>query len=734
MREINKISEALFEKIRDRFGEVSLGDENAKATSTPTDARFINFDYVVDGQNHGNITLSLIDEISLKVYFSKNISERLSDEERKKWYSFLRELREFSKRNMLSFEPRDITRTTLKHRDIAQVSKADGTYTANDVVAESKLHGTKRSSYQEYGPARIIVRHSGKIDPERRGDRSRKIKSIYLENSEGERFKLPHNNLRYARAMARHVSEGGMLNDEFGQHITSIAEECSKLKPFKYSMSRRVFEDEETQAMVEAAFEYHGLLNNTLKRISGRKGYHVCKETFHNDEQSMDDFDLDNMRERFVKRTYNDATDPALPIVQKAYKMKKENKFAQQFESWANQMVGEDWTPDYDDLLELLGDELPVGVDAINVIGALEGTSISKNEMFDDLVDELLVLAEQNPDEDARDTIMGWMQTEMPSEYQTLIASVADTNEGSTYGASGMDEPVVDEGWDDDEGAGVETIQSAIIRRILGNVSQHSELIKRAGPDGVMNAALDVASSHAPMQEIGSSDVSIMVREVYNEVGVPYPELNEGRMKDIAIDIEELSNKAFKAKYGKTKEEMKANLSESYGDDYVNKSEKLKRMGAKPLGMLDKLKSIPQGVRAMAKGDTEDDLAMYNKSKAVKEDGSDVVTQWGIPQDEWAELESAVDHALENVQSEEDWDSFVHNINGLDEPLQGAIEDGLGSQDREHFMSAILNALKAGKDLEGTEPRAAVSSLIWVLKKAKRDYNQLAEMRRLAGL
>jgi hypothetical protein len=44
-----------------------------------------------------------------------------------------------------------------------------------------------------------------------------------------------------------------------------------------------------------------------------------------------------------------------------------------------------------------------------------------------------------------------------------------------------------------------------------------------------MNAASDVASFHAPMEEIGSSDVSIMVREVYREVGVEYPELKEER-------------------------------------------------------------------------------------------------------------------------------------------------------------------------------------------------------------
>lgn len=661
MREVNKIAESLFEKIRDRFEDVSLGDENAKATQDPEKARFFNFDYVVDGRNHGNITISIIDEMTLKVYFSKNVSHKLEDEERKKWYLFLKELREFAKRNMLSFEPRDITRNTLKYRDIQQQSKADSTYSKDEVVSEGRLHGTSRSSYQECGPVKIIVRHSDRVNPEIRGDRARHIRSIYLETHEGERFKLPMNNLRYARAMARHVSEGGCLTDDLGKHITDIAEECNKLRPFKSAMRRRTFEDSETQQMVEAAFEYHGLLNNTLKRMSGRKGYQQCKEAFKQDDTLMDDFDVDSMRERFVRKTYNDATDQALPIVQKAYQMKKQNKFSQQFESWADN-VAESWMPDYDDLLEVLGDELPVGVDAINAINALEGTSVSKNEMFDDLVEELLVLAEQDPDEDARDTILGWMQNEMPVEYQQLMNDIGDADTADEYGASTMDEPNVNEGeydentYDDDN---VEAIQTAILRRILGNISQHGELLRAVGPDGVMNAARDVAYSHSPVDELGSSDISIMVREVYQEAGVEYPEMNEeytprqeqplkykkeapskkrgrekyydylsktlgeGRVKEVATDIEELSNKQFYAKYKMSKEDMKAKLAEGQGDDYVNKDEKLKRAGAKELSTWDKIKMMPRQAKAMAKGDSEDDLVNYNQSKARLEETSD---------------------------------------------------------------------------------------------------------------
>jgi hypothetical protein len=593
---------------------------------------------------------------------------------------------------------------------------------------------------------RIIVRHSDYVDPEQRGARSRKIKSIFVETSEGERIKLPHNNLRYARAMARHVSEGGQLMDDFGQHITRIAEECGKLRPFKNSVRRRTFEDSETQAMVEAAFEYHGLLNNTLKRMSGRKGYARCKESFQaNEETLMDDFDVDSMRERFVRKTYNDATDQALPIVQKAYKMKKQNKFAQQFESWATN-VAESWEEDdsvidVDDLADLFADELPIGVDAINAINAVSGIINS-----DDLENELTQAAQQDPEADARDVIIGWLFDNQPGVYQELMNEIGDAdtadeyNEGNTYGASGMDEPNVNEGeydednelpydfytevideliqdnrrlmspsrqpivikrvqriindtakedkvpyhfdqgmfdeaykeivqfhkdmyvnetdhgielegeYDEDQ---VESIQSAILRRILGNIGQHSELLKKAGPDGVMNAARDVASFHAPVEELGSSDISIMVREVYNEVGVEYPELNEGRMKEVATDIEELSNKQFYAKYKMSKEDMKANLSEgnlrvarsdqrknreakyydwlaknaddfehyadadieeNVGDDHVNKKEKLARAGAHRAprqpeqSFMDIVKSTVKGAKAWVKG--EDD-SMY---------------------------------------------------------------------------------------------------------------------------
>ena len=447
MREINKIAEGLFEKIRDRFEDVSLGDDKAKATQDPEKARFFNFDYTVDGENYGNITMSLIDERALKVYFSKNITDELDDHAKKHWYQFLKELREFAKRNLLSFEPRDITRSTLKHRDIQQQSKADSTFDKDEVIGESKLYGTSKSSYEKFGPARIIVRHSKPVVDETTGARSRYINSVYVENYEGERFKMPFKSLTGARAMARHVSAGGVPHDDLGRHICEMAQECAKLKPFMSNVRRRTFEDAETQQMVEAAFEYHGLLNNTLKRMSGKKGYTHCKEQFVATSTSYipeDDVNLDEIKERFIKRVFNDKMTDALPLVHKAYKMKRENKFTEQFENWATAVSEGTWAfPDTDEdkqkLIELLSQELPVGVDAQNATNALY------NIFGDDqLFDALEQLAQVDPESDARDTVMDHLQDKNPNLYQAILDQIGDADtpeqgeevaEGKEFGA-----------------------------------------------------------------------------------------------------------------------------------------------------------------------------------------------------------------------------------------------------------------------------------------------------------
>ena len=160
-REVEAIASALFDKIRTRFEDVRLGDEKSKATTDPEKARFINFDYTINDKKIGNITISLIDENSLKIYYGKDIVDKLKELDNEmeedadkgsaedQWYGFLRGVRKFAKRNLLSFDARDIAKKNLQVKDVKQQTKADSTLDTDDIsVNESRMFGTSRSSYQ----------------------------------------------------------------------------------------------------------------------------------------------------------------------------------------------------------------------------------------------------------------------------------------------------------------------------------------------------------------------------------------------------------------------------------------------------------------------------------------------------------------------------------------------------------------------------------------------------------
>ena len=344
MKEIEKISQDLFDKIRNRFSDLTLGTDEAKATDDPTKARFFNFDFVIDGENYGNITISIADDASLKIYFGKNISEQIPEGKRRTWYDFLKNIRFFAKRNMMTFDTRDISRNKLSSKDVKTVSKADSAYTSDDIsVTESKLYGTSRSSYERVGPVKIVIRHEGKVDENIRGARTRQIAAVYVENTEGERLKLPFNNISGARAMARHIQNGGAMSDTIGEHITALVTEMADLRLFVRNMRGKTFEDRETNQMVESAIDYYGSLHEKLHKLKGQRGYAKYVANYKPAEIDNSDFDEEALRERFTRKLFDDRMASALGSVYKAYKMKQqevpETALGSEFEAWADDFV-----------------------------------------------------------------------------------------------------------------------------------------------------------------------------------------------------------------------------------------------------------------------------------------------------------------------------------------------------------------------------------------------------------
>ena len=438
MREVENIASELFDKIRTRFDNVRLGDDKSKATTSPEKARFFNFDYKVDGHKVGNITISLIDEKSLKIYFGRDIVEAIKEldrdsEEANKhetdWYNFLRGIRQFAKRNLLTFDTRDITKSNLDTKDVKQQSKNDDTLSTDEMnVTESRMFGTRRSSYQECGPVRIIVRHHGDVNDEVRGARSRHIDSIFLETQVGERFLCPSKSLHIARALAQHLSHGGEMQDELGGRIQLIGEEMDAMRYFVREVKRRQFEDKETDHMARAAIHRYGQLKDKLRHLAGRRGYDSYVMDPDSTEESMEDFDVDALRERFVKKVYNDKFDAALPYVYKAYMKQKqeglESPMGNQFEDWANEVVEGTWhlpvqPEDTQELDQLMSKTIELGNNATNAKGLIQKI-IGDDALFDKLQD---VASAEGPESDARPTIILWLRdngyTELADKYDS---------------------------------------------------------------------------------------------------------------------------------------------------------------------------------------------------------------------------------------------------------------------------------------------------------------------------
>ena len=346
--------------------------------------------------------------------------------------------------------------------------------------------------------------------------------------------------------------------------------------------------------------------------MSGRKGYAQCKEQFEATSTSYipeGEVDLDALRERFVKRTFNDRLEDALPLVQKAYEMKKQNKFAQQFESWANN-IAEGWDEDeegvkqwgiepinIDDLADLFAEPLALGVDGANAT-----TAIGDIIQNDQLADKLVHAAQQNPEADAREIIISWLHDNVPAVYQELVNEIGDVNtmeEGDTYGSAdgGMDGQVNDQfdhyNEDEDEsGMTADQLYDTIHRRIMHGLhdGQFSDLLRKLGPDGMMDAIQQQAEFHEGAHEWGSSDTSGAIRSIYRHAGLEFPEIAEDQYND------------------------DYSMEEAVGDDYVNRGEKMARAGARQMpkepSLLNKLKSIPKGAKAWVKGQPDDDKSL----------------------------------------------------------------------------------------------------------------------------
>ena len=195
----------------------------------------------------------------------------------------------------------------------------------------SAAWGTSKSSYQKLESAKLIIKHTKPVNEESRGSRSRNISAIYIENAEGERYKMPTNNLAGGRAMLRHVKEGGTPHDEFGQYIQEQTVELKKLKEFANYSKRNGLVNEDTAEIVEAVSQRIASIRETINKLKGCKCYNETKEKFEAREVKINETDRTKLRNQFTVRTFDESLDDALPYVNALVKEMKAIREADAF-------------------------------------------------------------------------------------------------------------------------------------------------------------------------------------------------------------------------------------------------------------------------------------------------------------------------------------------------------------------------------------------------------------------
>ena len=147
----NNVATDLFYKIRSRFKGLKLGDETGVVTISPENARFFDFDYMQENVPIGHVSISIAEPAAMKVYYSTGITEGMGSDQKNNWYGFLKELRMFAKRRLMSFDTRDIAKDNLDKRDYEFLTQNKNTKNpvGESTMTESTLYGTNRTSYQK---------------------------------------------------------------------------------------------------------------------------------------------------------------------------------------------------------------------------------------------------------------------------------------------------------------------------------------------------------------------------------------------------------------------------------------------------------------------------------------------------------------------------------------------------------------------------------------------------------
>ena len=385
----NSPSTDLYNLLVTRDFEPEILDSAGKAVTDPAEAELFSFDWKTPSKNYGTVVVLLGADNDLQVYFGDNLGRSMEGEDKSDWYDFLAQMKNFATRNLLSFDTQNINRLKYTMQGMAAIKEGlfEGYY------------GTRRISYSDQ-PKKVKLKivHNKPLDEN--DARFRYIESLFLETAEGERFKVPSQNLMHGKLLARHVAEGGTPYDAFGQHITEMVNELATLSKFVRAARHKDFSGPAAE-MTEEAVRHYSDLKAKAKKMISQRGYREERENYDPAEITEAELATDAIRTMFIENSLDYRIEEALPVL--ARLKQRGMKEANEFESWAKTVSEGTWalpdTPEQKQALQkLMSQELIVGPDATNATEQLYDL-VGDDELFDILDDISLV----DPDANAWD-------------------------------------------------------------------------------------------------------------------------------------------------------------------------------------------------------------------------------------------------------------------------------------------------------------------------------------------
>ena len=395
MAQENTASQQIYDLLVTRDLDPKSLDSMGKPTVNPSEADLFSFNFSVNGNEYGTVVVLINGDNDLEVYYGDNLGKGMDPGDKGDWYDFLAMLRQTAKRNLLTFSLNNMNKLKYQMASMADISES--------LIMEAwKAQGKSKSYSNQPGKAKVVIQHSRAIGEGEQ--RFRNIAALFVENAQGERFRMPFESIAGAKAMARHVSEGGTPYDAFGQYISETINEIKTLGKFvRASRSNAFAQNEQALGIVEDAVKHYADLKRKAKKMIGKRGYKEIFATYDPAVATELDETIESVREVFVNSAVDSRIEEALPILAKI----KEStmKEANQFENWTNQIMEGTWAlpetaEDMARLQELMSKPLPCGPDGEYASEQLYDL-IGDDSLFDDIGE----LADKDPDADCRELV-----------------------------------------------------------------------------------------------------------------------------------------------------------------------------------------------------------------------------------------------------------------------------------------------------------------------------------------